>query len=244
MPAPAQNAGAPLTSGRPFNEAIAAKPRQLSGLLMFAAATPKAARAVHAIFRLARSICRMAKIRALAAIFCLCGLLSTLGASAAWADGFRFGGWRFGPRFWGQGFSGPRYDGPPPIDAEPLPDDYPEDNPGMRPGPLRGPPPGPPNGPPGAPIGAPPPGAPPFGPRKCYSPAETRERVASAGLREPFALMRKASAMTQSEALAGKLCRWNDLDIYDISLLRNDGALIHVYMNAATGQVVGGMNAH
>lgn len=200
---------------------------------------------VHAIFRLARSICRMAKIRALAAIFCLCGLLLTLGASAAWADGFRFGGWRFGgPRFWGQGFAGPRYDGPPAYDVEPLPEDYPDERPGMHAGPPHGQPLGPPNGPPGAQIDALPPGAPPFGPRKCYSPAETRERVASAGLREPFALMRKASAMTQSEALAGKLCRWNDLDIYDISLLRSDGALIHVYMNAATGQVVSGLNAH
>jgi hypothetical protein len=179
----------------------------------------------------------MAKIRALASILCLCGLLSSFGAGAAWADGFRFGGWRFGgPRFMGPSFAGPRYDGPPAYDVEPLPDEYPDERIGM--------PAGPPHGPPNGPSQAAPPGPPPFGPRKCYTPAETRERVASAGLREPFALMRKASAMTQSEALAGKLCRWNDLDIYDISLLRSDGALIHVYMNAATGQVVGALNAH
>lgn len=177
----------------------------------------------------------MSGIRALAMISCLYGLLS-LGAGAAWADGPHFGGWRFGgpyfggPRFWGPSFSGPRYDGPPVYEAEPPPppmDAMPDERVGM------------PAGPPGGPGSAPPPG-----PRKCYSAAETRERVVSANLREPFALMRKASAMTQAEALAGKLCRWNDIDIYDISLLRRDGALIHVYMNAATGAVVGALNAH
>lgn len=161
----------------------------------------------------------MAKIQALALTLFLGGLFS-LGASAAWADGYRFGGWRYGgpyfggQRFWGPSYEGPRYDGPPDYDVEGVP-------------------------PAGAPAGPPPPG-----PRKCYTSAETRERVVSANLREPFALMRKASAMTQAEALAGKLCRWNDQDIYEISLLRRDGMLIHVYMNAATGQPVGAPNAH
>ena len=180
----------------------------------------------------------MAKIQALALTLFLGGLFS-LGASAAWADGYRLVGWRYGgpyfggQRFWGPSYEGPRYDGPPDYDVEGVP---PVGPPGGRAG-------GPPGGPPDERVGMPA-GSPPPGPRKCYTSAETRERVVSANLREPFALMRKASAMTQAEALAGKLCRWNDQDIYEISLLRRDGMLIHVYMNAATGQPVGAPNAH
>jgi hypothetical protein len=192
---------------------------------------------VHAIFSFSLPIWSMANVRAMATVFCLCVLFS-LGAGAAWADGYRFGGWRFGwrfghgvilggPRFYSPSFAGPRYDGPRvyeyDVDA-PLP-------------PPRGGP--PPHAlPPVERVGPPPPGSAPHGPRTCYSAAETRDRVAAANLREPFALMRKASAMTQGEALAGKLCRWNDQDVYEISLLRRDGTLIHVFMNAATGQVV------
>lgn len=148
------------------------------------------------------------------------GLLVSPGAEVARAQDFRPqdprpGFWRFG----GPRFDGPRYDGP--RYREPLP------------------------------YGPPPDGAPPFppdrrppGPRACYSPAETRERVASLNLREPFELMRRASAFARAEALAGKLCRWDEMDIYEISLLRPDGRVVHVFMNAVTGQVVGGLNFH
>jgi hypothetical protein len=190
------------------------------------------------MFRLAATLWDMANTRALALTLCL--IFSSLGVGAAWADGFRFSGWRLGgyfmvgPRF-GPSFAGPRYDGPPDRDM-----DGPVDERVAAP-----PPPGPP---PARAADAPPapqepgglrPDLPPaHGPRKCYSAADTRERVASAKLREPFAVMRKAAALTQAEALAGKLCRWNDQDIYEISLLRRDGMLIHVFMNAATGQVL------
>jgi len=176
---------------------------------------------VHAAFRQDGPICDMANIGVKLLILGLCGLFA-LGADAAWADGFRFGGW--GPRFGGPYFGGPRFDGPHYHEIEPEPLD-------------------------------PPPGPPPddlmreMGPRRdgphmCYSPAETRERVATQKLREPFALMRKASAFAHADPLAGKLCRWNDLDIYEISLLRADGRVIHVFMNAATGAVVGALNTH
>lgn len=168
----------------------------------------------------------MAKIRALALILCLQGPfvlgMSLVGAGGAWAGGYGFGGWGLGapllggPRFVGPNFAGPRYDGPPPYDVEPLPPD----------------------------ARAVLPSGPPPGPRKCYSSAETRERVAGGRLREPLELMRKASAMTRAEALAVKLCHWNDVDIYEISLLRRDGALIRVFMNAMTGQVIGGPGGH
>jgi hypothetical protein len=84
----------------------------------------------------------------------------------------------------------------------------------------------------------------PHGPRTCYKPGETRERIAGQKLHEPFELMRKASGIAHAEALAVKLCHWNDIDIYEITLLRPDGRVIHVFMNAATGAVVGALNTH
>ncbi|WP_298355500.1 hypothetical protein [Rhodoblastus sp.] len=88
------------------------------------------------------------------------------------------------------------------------------------------------------------PAGPPPDPSKCYSAAETRERVASQKLRPAFEMMLKASSLTGAEVLAGKLCRWGNDDIYVISLLRHNGALVRVFMNAATGRVVGARNLH
>jgi uncharacterized membrane protein YkoI len=51
-------------------------------------------------------------------------------------------------------------------------------------------------------------------------------------------MMRRAAALADAQALAGKLCRWADLDIYDISLLRPDGRVVHVFFDAETGQLV------
>jgi hypothetical protein len=177
----------------------------------------------------------MAKVAAPLLLVGLCGF-TFLGVDAAGADGPRFGGWgpRFGgPYFGGPRYDGPRYDGPRYYDVEPDPVGPPPDEPfpGPEPGLDAGVNPGPP-GPPGL-----------SGPRLCYSPAQTRERVVAEHLREPFALMRKASGLTHAEALSGRLCRWGEVDIYDITLLRADGRVIHLFLNAATGAVVGGVNA-
>jgi hypothetical protein len=165
-------------------------------------------------------------------------ILLALTGNGAWAQGFRFGVFQYGgPHFAGPRFDGPRFDGPRHYDIE-------EASPPV--GPMGPPPLGPP------PLGLPPDGPPPDGPspdgrpprpRVCYSAAAARERVADMKLREPFDLMRKASAFAHAEALAGKLCRWNDLDVYEITLLRPDGRVIHVFMNAANGQLVGALNA-
>jgi hypothetical protein len=149
-------------------------------------------------------------------------IVVALAGNGARAQGFRFGyggpnfaGPRFdGPRYGGPSYDGPRYGGPGHFDVEEAP-----------------------------PPDAPPPDGRPPGPRTCYTAAAARERVAEMKLHEPFALMREASAFAHAEALAGKLCRWNDLDVYEITLLRPDGRVIHVFMNAANGQLVGALNA-
>jgi hypothetical protein len=76
----------------------------------------------------------------------------------------------------------------------------------------------------------------PARPRLCYSTAETRDKIAAHDLSEPFRVMR-------SEASIGaKLCRWSEDLVYEISLLRRDGRIIRIFVDAKTAQVVGSKN--
>lgn len=82
----------------------------------------------------------------------------------------------------------------------------------------------------------------PAGPRTCYSTAETRDKIVAHGLSDPFRILRGAAGSMQAEAIGVKLCGWNEALVYEISLLRRDGYLIHVFIDAKTGQVVGSRN--
>ncbi|MGH6822724.1 MAG: PepSY domain-containing protein [Methylocella sp.] len=78
----------------------------------------------------------------------------------------------------------------------------------------------------------------------CFSTAETREKILAHGLFEPFRAMRNAASRSQAEAIGVKLCRWSEELVYEMSLLRHDGRVIHVFVNAKTGQVIGPRNEH
>jgi uncharacterized membrane protein YkoI len=71
--------------------------------------------------------------------------------------------------------------------------------------------------------------------RLCFSAQETREKILTHKLSEPFRVMRFAAAQSQAEAIGAKLCRWRDEFVYEISLLRHDGHVLHVFVNAADG---------
>ncbi|MGC2221484.1 MAG: PepSY domain-containing protein, partial [Methylocella sp.] len=75
--------------------------------------------------------------------------------------------------------------------------------------------------------------------RVCFSTAETREKILAHGLFEPFLVMRNVASRSQAEAIGVKLCRWSEDLVYEMSLLRRDGRVIHVFVNAKTGQVIG-----
>jgi hypothetical protein len=75
-------------------------------------------------------------------------------------------------------------------------------------------------------------------PLQCLSTDETREEIASAGLVQPLVLMRRAAGDLHAEAVDGRLCRWNNELIYEISLLRRDGHIVRVLFNAANGKAV------
>jgi uncharacterized membrane protein YkoI len=79
--------------------------------------------------------------------------------------------------------------------------------------------------------------------RECYSAAQTRERITARKLAEPFRLMSSSASRFQAEAIGVKLCRWKQQLVYEISLLRRDGRVIHVFVNAANGQMIGTKNA-
>jgi hypothetical protein len=80
--------------------------------------------------------------------------------------------------------------------------------------------------------------------RSCLIPSEAREAISAHRLSEPFEAMRNAAAQLRAEAVGERLCRWNDQFIYEITLLRRDGRVIHQFIDAATGKPVGSSNDH
>jgi len=78
--------------------------------------------------------------------------------------------------------------------------------------------------------------------RFCFSAPETREKINAHKLFEPFRAMRLAAAQSQAEAIGVKLCRWREEFVYEISLLRRDGHVLHVFVSAADGRMIGARN--
>lgn len=77
--------------------------------------------------------------------------------------------------------------------------------------------------------------------RQCLSAVETRQTIAAHRLTEPFRALRAGGA--QGEALRAKLCRWKqDQFVYEVFVLRHDGRIVRLYMNAQNGQAVGSLD--
>jgi len=74
--------------------------------------------------------------------------------------------------------------------------------------------------------------------RACLSAQETRDSVAAHQLREPLTLLRDAARETRAEPLKSRLCRWDEQLVYEMSLLRRDGRVLRVFVDAASGQKI------
>ena len=73
--------------------------------------------------------------------------------------------------------------------------------------------------------------------RVCFSQAETRDKIAQRRLTDPVSATRAGRA--EGEALRTRLCRWKqDELVYEVYVLRRDGRIVHLYINAQNGQAV------
>jgi uncharacterized membrane protein YkoI len=71
---------------------------------------------------------------------------------------------------------------------------------------------------------------------RCFPMAETRHLIADRRLADPFASMQAASSAAQAEPIAAKLCRDREALVYEISMLRRDGRVLRIYLDATNGQ--------
>lgn len=77
---------------------------------------------------------------------------------------------------------------------------------------------------------------------QCYSTAqardqiETRKLIETRRLLDPFACMRAAAARLQSEPLRTRLCYLGEALLYEISLLRPDGRIVKILVDAVSGR--------
>jgi hypothetical protein len=74
----------------------------------------------------------------------------------------------------------------------------------------------------------------------CVPSPETRDLFLTNRLFPPFRVMRDTSLGSQADALDIRLCRFNGLLVYDVTLLNHDGRVVHRLVNATSGAALGG----
>ena len=72
----------------------------------------------------------------------------------------------------------------------------------------------------------------------CLTAAESREAVREHKLARPGAVQREAARQSRGEPLRSRLCRWNNDYVYEITLLRRDGKVTHVFIAAVDGRLL------
>ena len=72
----------------------------------------------------------------------------------------------------------------------------------------------------------------------CLSPSETRTAVQERKLADPFAMLRNAARTAGGEPLRSRLCRWDDKYVYEMALLRRDGKVVRIYLDAVDGKPI------
>ncbi len=73
--------------------------------------------------------------------------------------------------------------------------------------------------------------------RTCFTQAEAREKIAQLRLTDPVNATH--AGRSEGEALRTRLCRWKQNDfVYEVYVLRHDGRVVRLYINAQNGQAV------
>lgn len=70
----------------------------------------------------------------------------------------------------------------------------------------------------------------------CYSTAQTRIEIEARRLVDPLSSMRDSALRAQGEPLGARLCQHGEALIYEIKLLRNDGRIVKVMVDAVSGR--------
>ena len=70
----------------------------------------------------------------------------------------------------------------------------------------------------------------------CFSTAQTRIEIEARRLIDPLSSMRDSALRAQGEPLGARLCRNGEAFIYEIKLLRPDGHIVKVMVDAASGR--------
>lgn len=73
-------------------------------------------------------------------------------------------------------------------------------------------------------------------PLKCFSTAQTREQIVANKLVEPFASMLAIARAGQGDPIGVKLCRFDDKFLYEVNMLRHDGHVVKILVDATTGK--------
>ncbi len=79
------------------------------------------------------------------------------------------------------------------------------------------------------------------GPEICLSPGEIQEAIAQGQVIEPRAALLVARRLVPgADVMRGRLCREDNALIYQVLVLRKDGRLVHVTIDAPSGRIIDG----
>ena len=82
------------------------------------------------------------------------------------------------------------------------------------------------------------PDAPVEKPVVCFSAREMSDRVARLRLANPLIAMQSNARRNRAEPLRTRLCRSGNRLVYEVSLIRQDGKVMQIYLNAQSGRTI------
>jgi len=71
---------------------------------------------------------------------------------------------------------------------------------------------------------------------QCFSMAQARGKMEAHKLADPFRCMRDTAVKLQGEPLGARLCQLGEVLLYEISLLRRDGHIVRILVDAFSGR--------
>ena len=72
-------------------------------------------------------------------------------------------------------------------------------------------------------------------PRKCFTPAQTREISNRLKLADPFKILKNIAISIKAEPLRNQLCQWGKIYVYEMTFLPPNGKVMRPYVNATDG---------